>query len=264
MEGFLYEFKASIMKSLNSWLRRGKAVLAMFIADPVWFILFSIPMMLFGGDRQYTYNLGFWGWYSFMLISNGLWTLGGYMREEIIEGTFEYTLLTNSNRLMLFIGYGLIVLFESIISLFIMIVIIKLIFGIEVMIINPVMLTIVIVIGYLSVLSLGLLYSALIHMTKASMIITNVVQFIIPLISGVFIPLASMPSPLREIALTMPFSYMSELMRYAAMSHPTFLNPMFEFLLLILITIAYFNISMFLFKKYEDYSKKRGILIRSW
>lgn len=264
MRGVLIEIRALILMQFKSWVRRKAGVIAMFIADPIWFLLFAIPILLFGGDLYYTLNFTLWGWFMFGLVSSGLWSVAGTMRMEVLEGTYEVLMLTNVNRLIMFIGHTLRLLLSELASLLVMILLVRYGFGVDVSIKNPALLTAVFLIGVVAIHAFSMIYASLSHVFRASMVLVNIFQFLIPIATGMFIPLQRMPSPIVTVMMILPFTEMADLIRHAAMGTQTILNPTLELILFIATTLGLVLTSIVLQAYLERTAKRKGLLIRSW
>ena len=264
MRGVVLELRALISMQFKSWARRKAGVLAMFIAEPIWFLLFAIPILLFGGDLHYTLNFTLWGWFMFGLVSSGLWGIAGTMRMEVLEGTYEVLMLTNVNRLIIFIGHTLRLLLSELASLLIMILLVRYGFGVDVSIKNPALLIAVFLIGVVAIHAFSMIYASLSHVFRASMVLVNIFQFLIPIATGMFIPLQRMPSPIVTVMMILPFTEMADLIRHATMGTQTILNPTLELILFIVTTLGLVLTSIVLQAYLERTAKRKGLLIRSW
>jgi len=258
------ELRAIILMQFKNWIRRKAGVIAMFVADPIWFLLFATPIILFGGDLHYTLNFTLWGWFLFSMVSSGLWGVAGNMRMEVLEGTYEVMMLTNVNRLILFVGHTLRLYMSDFVSLLVMAALVRYGFGVTVEIRDPALLAAILIIGIIAVHSFSMIYASLSHIFRASMVLVNLFQFIIPLATGMFIPLQSMPEWLRLAMMVLPFTYMSDLVRHATMGTPTVLYPSVEFVLFIVATAAQVLVATVLQIHLEKESKRKGLLVRSW
>lgn len=81
---------------------------------------------------------------------------------------------------------------------------------------------------YLGVVGFGLIFAAIAFRIKSFNILSNLTQFLVIGLRGVFFPLTVLPVSVRLVSLAIPFTYLADLLRYAASGSTTLLDPALE------------------------------------
>ncbi|RLF04729.1 MAG: hypothetical protein DRK00_06100 [Thermoprotei archaeon] len=84
----------------------------------------------------------------------------------------------------------------------------------------------------------GLIYGTLVLWIKNPGALSNILQFAIMGLSGVFYSVKRLPAPLQHVSCALPFTYVADLLRHEAMGTPTLLPLRFEYLLVAALAIA--------------------------
>ncbi len=266
---FLRGFKAGLAELrgvVEVWFRNYFRYPAWIIADvvttPAWLILFIVPILMFLPREQWqdpgVLNTMFWAMVLWDVVSSGIWSFGMAIRREQQTGTLEALFVTNASRAILFSG-GLCVrtvtMFMGILYMFAFF---TAIFKVELMLFNPLGVLASLVTGLVAALGFGLIYGSLVLRFKNIGPLNNVVQFILLGICGVFVPVTSLPSPLRLISYTLPFTYVADLVRHYALGAESLLPLMLEWATLLTQTAAMLILGLSMLKQVEHQMKYTG------
>uniref|UniRef100_A0A7C4BA27 ABC transporter permease n=1 Tax=Thermofilum pendens TaxID=2269 RepID=A0A7C4BA27_THEPE len=238
----LLEVKAAAEAGLKNYFRYSAWLVTDIVTTPAWLVLLVTPILLFLPRERWsdplTLNFIFWGFILWDVVSAGLWSFGMAIRREQQAGTLEFLMLTNASRAVLFSrnlyprSLGLALSLVYVYAFF------RAIFGVEVLLLNPLGVAVVLLAGMAASLGFGLVYGALVFNFKNVGPLNNILQFVLLGLSGVFLPLTLYPEPLRTAALASPFTYVADLLRFYAMGAQTVLDPAAEWLALALYTAA--------------------------
>uniref|UniRef100_A0A7C3SN68 ABC transporter permease n=2 Tax=Thermofilum pendens TaxID=2269 RepID=A0A7C3SN68_THEPE len=238
----LLEVRAAAEAGLKSYFRYVAWLVTDVITTPAWLVLFVTPVLLFLPKEQWgdprTLNFFFWGFILWDVVSAGLWSFGMAVRREQQMGTLEFLMLTNASRAVLFSRNLYPRMLGLALSLVYVYAFFRVIFGVEVLLLNPLGVAAVLLVGMAASLGFGLVYGALVFNFKNVGPLNSILQFVLLGLSGVFFPPALYPEPLRTLALATPFTYVADLLRFYAMSAQTVLDPAAEWLTLTLYTAA--------------------------
>ncbi|MGB9708665.1 ABC transporter permease [Infirmifilum uzonense] len=252
--------------ALKIYLRYPAWIIADIITAPAWLVLLIFPVLMFLPKSQWSsplvLNSFLWAMILWDIVSYGLWSFGMAIRREQQMGTLEFIYLTNANRVLIFARN----IFARIISLTLTIaytyVFFKLLFNIQVIIFDPLPVLLVLLLGLFTSMGFGLLYGALVLRFKDAGPLNNILQFIILGISGVFYPVSSLPESLRVVSMILPFTYISEILRYHALGMPTLIPVKCEWIILVLSTLLLNMAGFILLNLIEKNSKKTGELAK--
>ena len=194
------------------------------------------------------------------IVGAGLWSFGQAIRREQQTGTLEFLFLTNANRIIMFTrsiftrGLELTIMFAY------MVIVFKLLFGVDIILRNILGVIFILTLGLLIAMGFGEIYGALVLRFKNIGPVTNILEFVILGISGIFFPISRLPDQIRLISLLSPFTYIAEMTRYMAMGIETYLDPGFELILMILMAIIFNAIGFVTILYIEKNLKKTGKL----
>lgn len=262
LQSILLEVRASAEVGVKTYFRYVAWLIADIVSTPAWLVLFVLPVLLFLPKEQWsdptTLNFIFWGFILWDVVAAGLWSFGMAIRREQQLGTLEFLMVTNANRAILFSRS----LYPRVISLAASLLYVyaffRALFSVDVMLRNPLGVAAVLLIGLFTSLGFGLVYGALVFRFKNVGPLNNVLQFILFGLSGIFYPVSRMPEPLRIVALSLPFTYVVDLLRLYAMEYPTTLPPVVEWAVLLAYTLGLIAVGVASLSFIELNLKKRG------
>jgi len=228
--------------ALKTYFRYPAWLISDIITTPAWLVLLLFPILMFLPREEWSdpkvLNMFFWAMILWDVVSAGLWSFGMAIRREQQTGTLEFILLTNANRAILFsrnlfsriVGLGLTLAYTYFFFV--------LLFGAGVILHDALPVAAVLLVGLFTSMGFGLIYGALVLKYKNVGPLNNILQFVILGLSGVFFPVSSLPRELQMVSLAIPFTYLSELLRYHALRTPTLLPVELEWALLLALTAA--------------------------
>ncbi len=260
----LQDLYAAAYAGIKIYTRYPAWIAADLISTPMWVLILLIPILLFlpresWGDPT-TYQFFFWGMVMWDIVSMALWSFGTAIRREQQLGTLEFLFVSNANRLVMFARIMVSRLISFTISTLYLALIIQILFGHPLIIRNLVLVILTLILGLLASSGFGAMYGALVLRLKNVEALNNILQFMFIGISGLFFPIERLPPVIRVIAYFLPFTYLADLVRYAALGTETIIDPYIEYILLIAMVIFFNLLGSILFKKVEKNTKKTGKL----
>ena len=266
----LTEMRAAFRKDVRVYLRYPSLILSEFITLPAWFVLFAVGVAAnFVPKGSATSNIGgatstftffYWGFVFLIIFSTSIWGIGQYIRTEQLQGTIEQLFLAPISRLNIIFGRFARTFFTDLAIIGYTALLIGGLGHQQISIINPLMFLAVFPILYLGVLGFGLIFAAAAFRIKSFNILSNLTQFLVIGLCGVFFPLTVLPVPVRLVSLAIPFTYFADLLRYAASGSITLLDPALEMLVALGLSLGLFVIGLFLFKLTEKYAQTKGVI----
>ncbi len=264
VRALLMELYATAMRGYKIYFRYTAWFIADLITTPIWILVFILPMLMFLPKEQWsnptTLNFFFWAMIIWDIVGAGLWSFGGAIRREQETGTIEFLFLTNANRIIMFTRSIFTRGLELIIMFIYMSIVFKLLFGIDIILINLPGLILVLLLGLLVAMGFGEIYGALVLRFKNVGPVTNIIEFVILGISGIFFPISKLPKQLITISLLSPFTYIAEMTRYMTMGIKTYIDPHIEMIIIILMAVLFNLIGSLLILYTEKRLKKTGKL----
>ena len=261
---FILEIKASAYLGLKTYFRYPAWIAADIITTPLWILVFILPILLFLPKEMWrnpqVINFFYWAMIMWDIVSAGLWSFGMAIRREQQTGTLEFLFLTNANRAVMFARSIFTRMLTLSISITYMTAIFMLLFGTPISFVNPMGIIAVLLLGLLVSCGFGELYGALVFRFKNVGPVTNILQFVILGISGIFFPITSIPDPYRVISYLSPFTYIADMVRHEAMSLPTLLPVWMEWMLLVLLAVVLNFVGLKTIQWIEKNLKIRGEL----
>jgi ABC-2 type transport system permease protein len=205
----------------------------------VWILLFTAPINLFKPPDtpiEYVSANIFVSILVFLSYSMAAWDWASELRSIAVTGVFEYMLASGRSILILYIGLAPISILWLSVSLVAVYFMLSLLSSPPILAIySPIALTI----GVLSLLQVLLAHAIILGGTILSTGISGPIMetlgWLIPIATGGFTPISRMPPLLQIVALSTPYSYPVELLRYSIVNVETVLPLSF----MIPISLAY-------------------------
>ncbi|AJB41846.1 ABC-type multidrug transport system, permease component [Thermofilum adornatum 1505] len=264
IQALLLEIEAAATIGFKTYFRYIAWLISDIITTPAWLIMIIVPMLLFLPQEQWRdpliLNSFLWAMVLWDIVSSGLWTFGMAIRREQQTGTLEFLLLTNANRAILFSRNIFTRLFSLTLSVIYSFVFFVFLFGINIILLNPILTLVTLLSGLVASLGFGLLYGAAVFKYKNVGPLTNILQFLILGICGIFFPVSTLPEPLRLIAYPLPFTYTADLLRHYALGTPTIFSPGIEWALYVLEISVYLSLGLLALYLVEKNLKATGQL----
>ena len=226
------------------------------------------------GDRRLTLTLMvgvlLWGFLSVLFneIANSI-------TYERWEGTLEYTFMAPVSRLVHLLGVSLFVVFYSIVRMFVVMVGVWLLIGLDLGGANLAGIAVVLAVSSLAFIGLGLMAAVLpVISPERGAEATNIFQGILLLVSGVYYPVEVLPRWLQPLALVSPATYALTACRKligiegaaANAEHLTgapLAAVMPELLVLLVMGAVMIPLGLFVFGRVERWAKRTGKLKRT-
>jgi len=200
-------------------LVRSKGFIYGSVSLALWITMFIAPMSLFMGrevDPSRAAAYGFTAVMIFLAYSAATWDWGAELRWLINSGVFEYYIASNSGFVAHYLGILPVSLMWVGAALAGNYLVLTLVFGPPALSVHdPLALVaglgmlISVLVGY------GLLLGGTLISTGSAGFLLEILTFILPIATGGLTPLSRLPKPFQLFALSTPFSYPAELVRYA-------------------------------------------------
>jgi ABC-2 type transport system permease protein len=254
---------------LTSDLIRSKGFLFALMGIAIWLVLFVLPMIFFAGegqDRSVISAYIFSGLLVFNLYMIATWDLGWEVRTLINQGVMDYIILTGRNPLIIY--FGLVPL-----SIIWIMIIVTVGYGIvtafvappKIMIASPTELLLASGLLMIVILSYALILASITMSAGTSGFIMELISWVLPLATGGFTPLSSLPPAMRTFALLTPFSYPAEALRYSIGVSQALINPAFIFTVGYVYGVIFFAGGLFAFRLSLNKARKEGFkTMASW
>ena len=267
----LGEFKASFLKDLRSYFRYPAWIIGEFVSTPLWFFFFALGVTLFVPAAPAT-NVGglssgltpfFFGFVFIVLFSTSLWGVGQSVRNEQTSGTLEQFFLAPANRATLILGrWARIFLTDSIIigyTTFLL----CLLGGTTIVVLNLPLFLLSLGLYELSLIGFGLFMAGLTIRIKAYNSIGNMTFFGYMILTGALFPISVLPTPVRYFSMIIPFTYLNDIMKHAALGTQTILPQTLEYVVAIVAAVSMMILGFAAFNKIEQNARVKGDIATS-
>jgi ABC-2 type transport system permease protein len=261
------EFRAAFLKDLRSYVRYPAWMLGDFISTPLWFFFFALGVTLFAptgngeGGRGMSYF--FFGFLFIVLFSTSVWGVGQSVRNEQEAGTLEQFFLSPSNRTTLILGRWARIFLTDMIVIGYTTLLVYLVGGLSVSLLNPVAFLFSLAIYELSLIGFGLLMAGLTMKLKSFQSISNLIFFGYIILTGALFPITLIPTPVRYISMAIPFTYLNDIMRHAALGTATILPETLEYGVAILAALLMLVVGFVAFNRIEKEARAKGSIATS-
>jgi len=268
----LEEFRASFLKDLRSYVRYPAWMVGEFISTPLWFFFFALGVTLFapvtaqsanGGGLSAGMGYFFFGFVFIILFSTSVWGVGQSVRNEQEAGTLEQFFLAPANRATLILGrWARIFLTDSLIIAYITVLLYYL-GGAAISLLNPVLFLLGLALYEVSLIGFGLLMAGLTMRIKAYNSIGNIIFFGYMILTGALFPITVLPRPVLDFAMLLPFTYLNDIMRHAALGTPLLLPETVEYVVAILAAVGLMVFGFVAFNRIEQDARVKGSIATS-
>lgn len=198
---------------------RRKGFIYVLLSFSFWIILFITPVSLFierDVDRSVVSTYAFASVLIFMAYSVASWDWAAEIRWMINDGTLEYYIATGSGILPHYLGILPISMMWLTLALTINYAVLALVFGSpRIVVQDPIVFILALIMLIMVLLGYALLLGGTMISTGTSGFIIEILSFILPIATGGLTPLSRLPPTVRAFALSTPFSYPAELIRYS-------------------------------------------------
>lgn len=240
----LVAIKAVLEAYLKAELIRERGAIFGFISLSLWLTLFLAPLTFFTKESAGTSlisGLVFIGILVFISYTMASWDWGWELRWLLYQGILEHVIVSGRDILILYIG----IIPVSLIWLgsvgLMAYALLTILMGPPLLtIVNPLILTIGILLLILVLLSYALILGGTTIATGTSGPVVEFISWILPIATGGLTPLQNLPEPMRIFALCTPFSYPAELIRYSIGLSSTALDVYLELTIGLTYSVLFF------------------------
>jgi ABC-2 type transport system permease protein len=265
------EFKASFLKDLRSYFRYPAWIIGEFVSTPLWFFFFALGVTLFAPVASTSNVPGFgsgmasffFGFVFIILFSTSVWGVGQSVRNEQTSGTLEQFFLAPANRATLILGrWARIFLTDSIIIGYTTL-LLYLFGGTAVSVLNPPLFLVSLALYEVSLIGFGLFMAGLTMRIKAFNSMGNVIFFGYMILTGALFPITVLPTPVRYFSMVIPFTYLNDVMRHAALGTPTILPLTLEYAAAVVSSLFMMAFGFISFNRIEQDARVKGSIASS-
>lgn len=260
---FMNSAKTVFVSYVKAELLRSKGFFLGLISMATWLAVIMLPMTLFRNPETpagliSTYM--FVGIAIFQAYSVSTWDWGWELRDSLFRGVLENVIVSGSSIFVMYVGIIPITISWLVLSLGITYVMLSaLITPPTLQLANPALF----LLGLTSLMMVLFAYAMILGSTLiasgTSGAIVDFVSWILPIATGGITPLANLPYMMRLIALSTPFSYPAELLRYSLGLTTLMMPEEVMVAISILYPTAFLAFSYLYFKKQLRKLLKEGI-----
>lgn len=260
---FMNSAKTVFVSYVKAELLRSKGFFLGLISMATWLAVIMLPMTLFRNPETpagliSTYM--FVGIAIFQAYSVSTWDWGWELRDSLFRGVLENVIVSGSSIFVMYVGIIPITISWLVLSLGITYVMLSaLITPPTLQLANPALF----LLGLTSLMMVLFAYAMILGSTLiasgTSGAIVDFVSWILPIATGGITPLANLPYTMRLIALSTPFSYPAELLRYSLGLTTLMMPEEVMVAISILYPTAFLAFSYLYFKKQLRKLLKEGI-----
>jgi len=241
-------FKAYTLNDLV----RSKGFIYGLISFSLWILLFILPVQLFlprDVDPSMVASYGFTAIFIFLSYSIATWDWGAELRWMINHGILEYYIVSNSGFLPHYLGLMPVSFIWLVVALSVNYLLLSIIYKPPVILIHdPVLFILSIIMLLMVLMGYALLLAGTMISSGTTGFIIELLSFILPISTGGLTPLSKLPESIRSFALSTPFSYPAELIRYSILGWKPVMDTTMMFVIGYLYAIAFILIGVVYFK----------------
>jgi ABC-2 type transport system permease protein len=205
----------------------------------------------------------FFGFVFIILFSTSVWGVGQSVRNEQTSGTLEQFFLAPANRATLILGrWARIFLTDSIIIGYTTL-LLYLFGGTAVSVLNPPLFLVSLALYEVSLIGFGLFMAGLTMRIKAFNSMGNVIFFGYMILTGALFPITVLPTPVRYFSMVIPFTYLNDVMRHAALGTPTILPLTLEYAAAVVSSLFMMAFGFISFNRIEQDARVKGSIASS-
>ncbi len=250
---------------MRTYLRYPSWIASEFITLPAWFLLIAIGVASWapkGGvtaalETTSVFQFFYWGFLFLIIFSTSIWGIGQSIRNEQLQGTLEQLFLAPVSRVSIISGRFARTMITDIAIIVYTSILLGALSHETITVQNPLLFVGVYAFLEVAVLGFGLIFAALTFRLKSFNLLSNLTQFGVIGLCGLFFPLKIL-GPVRWVSMVIPFTYFADMFRYAGYGGTTLLDPIFEFPLTLALAVGMFVIGLGYFKATEKRAKQKG------
>ncbi|WP_069806422.1 hypothetical protein [Vulcanisaeta thermophila] len=240
------KFLAEVWRGFRVSLSRPTSIIINILTSPLWLAFFILTLRGYGVVRigAFELQLFLWSAYAFALYSSWLWGFGHGIINEGYEGILEYLISSGQGVFLHALGFGVSYSIYTLFDLAALILSFYLIFGLTVTVKYPLILALSIVLAMIQLLMISLIYVLLVIKLRSSWVITDIMQFVMPILGGLIPSEAS--GYFRDVNMYSPIAYPFILMRESALGVMEIPIPLWLQLTYSLITVVSLSVITYL------------------
>jgi ABC-2 type transport system permease protein len=205
----------------------------------------------------------YFGFLFIVLFSTSVWGVGQSVRNEQEAGTLEQFFLSPSNRTTLILGRWARIFLTDAIVIGYTTLLVYLVGGYSVSLLSPALFVVSLVIYELSLVGFGLLMAGFTMRLKSFSSISNLIFFGYIILTGALFPISLIPTPVRYVSMVIPFTYLNDIMRHAALGTATILPESLEYVVAIVASLLMLAVGFVAFNQIEKDARAKGIIATS-
>jgi len=217
-------FKAYTLNDLI----RSKGFIYGLMGFSLWILLFIMPIQLFlprDVDPSMVASYGFTAIFIFMSYSIATWDWAAELRWMINNGILEYYIVSNSGFLPHYLGLMPVSFTWLAVALSVNYLLLSIVYKPPALIIHdPVLFILSIIMLLMVLMGYALLLAGTMISSGTTGFVMELLSFILPISTGGLTPLSRLPEAIRSFALSTPFSYPAELIRYSILGWEPVMN----------------------------------------
>jgi len=202
----------------------------------------------------------YWGFIFLIIFSTSIWGIGQSIRNEQLQGTIEQLFLAPVSRVSIISGRFARTMITDLAIIVYTTVLLTTLSHDSIAVQNPLLLLAVYALLEIAVLGFGLVFAAITFRLKSFNLLSNLAQFTVIGLSGLFFPLSILPTPVLAVSMAIPFTYFADLFRYAGYGGATLLDPTLEIAVILVLALVMFTGGLAYFKATEKRAKERGLI----
>ncbi len=228
----------------------------------LWVAIFILGALIFVPKEEIpaTAPYMFWGVVLWTVMSSSVWSVGGWTWFITSLGMYEEHTLHGTSLAALLSGRSLTVATDTALITPVMYFLVQGVAGGDVRLIsNPAFIAYGVIAMFIMSLAYGLTLSAVSMRIGVPGTLLDISNFLFLVIGGMTIPVSKLPGGMKYVALSIPFSYPSEVVRYGATGLPTYLPLWEEAALTGVLATTMITFAALLFRHVEmNYLRKQG------
>ncbi|OLS16848.1 MAG: hypothetical protein HeimC2_45960 [Candidatus Heimdallarchaeota archaeon LC_2] len=256
--------RISLVRDLRIMMRYKANLIGGFLQIGVFMFIFSIfaTAATFRGmdltsSEIYTFYLS-----GMTLIFFGdavLYSTVNTVNQELYNGTLEYVYSSPSSRYAYFLG-GVVASFIKNLIFYIQM-FIGLVLYQDISVVNLTSILLITLVFLIVLAPMGVMIAMGAIMWKQVAQITAMVNIVMQFMSGIFLPVSTLPTVAQYIAYLVPFTFALDLVRYYSFggNWDLLMPKEYEFAFLLLHGVIYFFATRYLLGRVERYAKKQGL-----
>ena len=254
-------FKAIIWLHLLRLSRYKYGFINMILIDTMWYMIFILGALMFvpRGEFIEASLITFWGIMLWIMLNNWVWLISGWTWFALAAGLVDEHIIHNVNPLVFIGGRFITASLITTITLPIVMTIFSLMIG-------PTILTmynvVYVVLGILLMLVYATLYAinlvAISLRTSIPGVMLDVSTIFLYIGGGLGVPVYKMPSILRYISLSIPYTHAAEITRYGVLGIEPYIGLYNEIIVSTMYLSVLLIITYIIVKRVTEYVRKHG------